>query len=88
MVAETRVLFIPNGISWESQFDHGVKLFNQGYTVWIHEHSANDDCPSLSGPNGRIARCGQLTDQDGTVRLEPASTSHDKTETQDPKFAR
>jgi hypothetical protein len=72
-----RLLFVPKGISWETQFEHGVRLVLRGYTVWLHEHAYQDDCgqPAPGSHEGRISRCGQLTKQDNGVILVPDTAS-------------
>jgi hypothetical protein len=71
-------LFVPNGISWEAQFDRGVVLTKQGLSVEIHEHSFSETCPGSDTPNGAVVRCGELHEVDGAVTLVPASATSEK----------
>ena len=69
---EVRVLYVPKDISWDEQYNRAVKLLKLGYTVELHEHSFNESCP-VDTPNGRTVRCGELTEQEGAVKLVLAS---------------
>lgn len=65
-----RILYVPEGISWDTMFDHGVKLIRAGYSVRMHEHRVTEPCSA----DGVVRRCGQLTDADGGARLVPDSS--------------
>jgi|1185.fasta_scaffold74476_2 hypothetical protein len=52
-----RTLYVGDHVSWDAQWDHAVKLFNEGNTVEIHHHGAEDRCRL----DGASSRCGQLT---------------------------
>lgn len=54
-MTETRTLYVPEGISYDAQFEHGVKLFKAGSRVTIHDHAQSDD-------HCQTYRCGVLTD--------------------------
>jgi hypothetical protein len=67
-----RVLYAPkNVISWDAQMEHGLKLVEQGYRVWLHEHSVHVRCND--GPNGVAHRCIELTASEDAATLEPVS---------------
>jgi hypothetical protein len=67
-----RVLYVPPGISWDTMWEHGVKLFKSGHKVQIHEHRWQERCPVLD-TDGSVKRCGQLTDDGDGPRLVLAS---------------
>lgn len=54
---EERTLYVGPKISWEAQWEHAVRLFKNGCSVWIHDHSADGRCRS----DGAHCRCGRLT---------------------------
>jgi hypothetical protein len=63
---EKRTLFVPEGISWDAQWEHGVRLLEDGISVVIHDHAEGDQCRL----DGAHCKCGILIDDDGLPTLE------------------
>lgn len=58
--SDKRVVYVPPSIDWSTMYAHAVKLFNLGYSVWVHEHGMMDACGGVT-PYGVALRCGHLT---------------------------
>jgi hypothetical protein len=51
------VLYCPEIVDYDAQFNYGVKRVMEGSSVWLHGHSIRETCT----PNGATRGCGQLT---------------------------
>lgn len=65
-MSEERVLYVGPRISWDAQWSHAVKLYEQGVSVTIHDHASDDRCRL----NGARCKCGTLTDGTDGPTLE------------------
>jgi len=63
-----RIVYVPPAVDWDTMYNHAVKLFNTGCSVWVHDHGYQARCT----PNGR---CGQLTAGPGGAILVPDSST-------------
>lgn len=61
-----RTLYVGDHVSWEAQWSHALKLFNDGVSVTIHDHGADNRCRL----DGARTRCGVLTDGDDGPTLK------------------
>lgn len=73
-MSSTRFLYVPAGVSKDSQVDRAHRLIRDGYAerVEVHDHAILAPC---AGPNGAIDCITVLTGPDGTGTVEPVSKS-------------
>jgi hypothetical protein len=77
--ANDRVLYVGDRVSWDTQWAHAVNLFNEGYTVWIHDHQTGERC-RLDGARSKCGQLKQLTDGDDGPTLVLVARNEDTTE--------
>lgn len=71
----SRVLYCPEGISWEAQTVYGHKLIKSGHRVELHDHK-------MLAPCGVAGRCGELTDGGDHAILVTSTADSTTTEPQ------
>jgi hypothetical protein len=59
-------LYVHSDSTWEALWKEAIKLHEQGYTVWVHDHGPDDRCRA----DGARCRCGRLTQGSDGLTLD------------------
>jgi len=72
MNEKEKVLYVGEGVSWDTEWNHAVDLYRLDYSVWIHDHAEDARCRL----DGARCKCGRLTGTTDAPRLDLV-TRHD-----------